>query len=149
METTLTAFLAPFMPYLMERATRSAEKAIDAFGAEAWKCARAIWARLRPTVEKKEAALEAAHALSESPDDEPARGALQFHLRRLLEADSELAAQIGDILNEARSAGVMATNGSVIIHGDIKADRGGISAGRDIHGGRGGIRTGGGEKDDE
>jgi hypothetical protein len=149
MEAVLATFLAPFLPYLMKKVEAGADKAIDTLGAAAWERAQVLWRRLRPKVEEKEGAREAAAAVAESPDDEAARGALQFQLRGLLAGDPDLATEIERMLREAQEAGVMADNGAVIIHGDVRADRGGVAAGRDVVAGEGGIRTGGWRESDE
>jgi hypothetical protein len=147
MEAVLTTVLAPFLPHLIGKVEAGAEKAIDTLGAAAWERAQALWQKLRPKVEGKEAAREAAEAVADSPDDEPARGALEFQLRRLLEDDPDLRATLERMLREADAAGEIASDGAVTIHGDVKADRGGVAAGRDVHGGEGGIRTGWHEAD--
>jgi hypothetical protein len=142
MEVVLTAFLAPFLPYLVQKVEKGAEKAIDSFGAAAWERAQALWGKLRPKVEAKEGAREAAEGVAKSPTDDAARGALQFQLRALLQADPDLAAELERMIREAQQAGVMSDNGAVVIQGDVRADRGSVAAGRDVHGGKGGIHTG-------
>jgi hypothetical protein len=149
MEEVLTTFLVPFLPRLLKKGEALADKAIDQLGAAAWERAQALWRRLRPKVEAKEAAREAVEGVAESPDDQAARGAFQFQLRSLLQADPDLAAELERMVQEAQQAGVMADNGAVIIHGDVRADRGAIAAGRDVHGGQGGIHTGWREADKE
>jgi hypothetical protein len=143
-EAILTTFLAPFLPYLLRQGEHAADAAIDHLGAAAWRQAQALWRRLRPKVEDKEAAQEAAADVAAAPDDELARGALQLQLRKLLADDPELAKALAELLDEGRRAGVMADNGAVVIGGSVIADRGGVAAGRDIDAGQGGINTGGG-----
>jgi hypothetical protein len=141
-EIILTTFLARFLPYLLKHGEEAADAAIDTLGAKAWERARAIWGRLRPKVDEKEAAREAAEDVAAAPDDELARGAFQLQLRKLLAGDPELTAALGEMLEEARRSGVMADNGAVVISGGVNADRGGVAAGRDINAGAGGIHTG-------
>jgi hypothetical protein len=136
MEAMLISFLAPVLPYLLKKAEGGAERAIDAVGAEAWERAQALWGKLRPGVEGKEGAREAVEALAENPDDEVARGALEFQLRTLLKADSELGVELGRMLAEAQQAG------AVVIQGGIRADRGAVIGGRDIRVEQGGLHTG-------
>jgi hypothetical protein len=142
MEAVLATFLAPFLPYLVRTGEAVADRAIETLGGAAWKRARALWAKLGPRIEETEAAREVADAVAANPDDEAARGALQFQLRSLLQGDPALATELDRMVQEARQAGVMADNGAVIIHGDVRADRGSVAAGRDVAGGAGGIRTG-------
>lgn len=142
MEAVIATFLAPFLPYLVRKGEAVADRAIDEFGAAAWERAQTLWGKLRPSVEGKEGAREAAEAAAESPDDETARAALEFQLRTLLASDPDLAAELRASVRDAQRAGVMADNGAVVVEGDVTADRGAIAAGRDISGGQGGIRTG-------
>jgi hypothetical protein len=141
MEQILTTFLAPFLPFLLKKGEEAADAAIDKLGAKAWDRARALWGRLRPKVDEKEAAREAVEDVAAAPDDELALGALQLQLRKLLAGDAELAAAVGEMLDDARRSGVMADNGAIVISGGVHADRGGVAAGRDVNAGE--IRTGG------
>ncbi len=119
----LTAFLAPFVPYLLKGGRVVAEEAGKAFGAEAWQHAEALWKRLRPSVEKKEAAQEAATDLAERPDDERVRGAFELQLEKLLANDGTLAADVASLWEEASAAG------AVVVTGERA-----VAAGRDISG---------------
>ena len=142
MEAILATFLAPFLPFLLKQGEEAADAAIDKLGAKAWERARALWGRLRPKVDEKESAREAAEDVAAAPDDELALGALQLQLRKLLAGDPDLATALKVMLDDARRDGVMADNGAVVISGGVNADRGGVAAGRDINAGPGGIRTG-------
>jgi hypothetical protein len=137
-EAILTTFLAPFLPYLLKKGEQAADVAIERFGQAAWKRAQALWAKLRPKVEDKEAAREATEDVAAAPDDELARSALQLQLRKLVADDPDLAAELAEMLEDGRRAGIMADNGAVV----VVADRGGVAAGGDINVGRGGIHTG-------
>ena len=138
MEAILTTFLAPFLPYLLKKGEQAADAAIERFGAAAWKRAQALWGKLRPKVEEKEAAREATDDVAAAPDDELARSALQLQLRKLIADDPDLAADLAEMLEDSRRAGIMADNGAVV----VVADRGGVAAGGDINVGQGGIHTG-------
>jgi hypothetical protein len=137
-EAILTTFLAPFLPYLLKKGEQAADAAIERFGQAAWKRAQALWAKLRPKVEDKEAAREATEDVAAAPDDELARSALQLQLRKLVADDPDLAAELAEMLEDGRRAGIMADNGAVV----VVADRGGVAAGGDINVGQGGIHTG-------
>src|SRR5262249_10284345 len=104
---SLTAFLAPFMPYLIKGVGELAEEAVSGLGHEAWKYAKAIWARLSPSVESKEGAREAAEFVADDPDDGRARAALELQLEKLLEADPDLAAAVEERWREAEAANVI------------------------------------------
>lgn len=147
MESILATFLAPFLPYLLKAGEEAAAKAIEAFGAAAWHRASALWVKLWPKIKNKEAAREAAADLADHADDERVRGAFELQLEKLLRGDQALSDELREILGEGQRAGIIASNGAVVIGGDIRADRGGVAAGRDIQAGQGGIRTGWKETD--
>jgi hypothetical protein len=127
----LTAFLAPLLPYLLRAGEKAAEEAGSRLGEAAWERAKALWARLRPKVEAKPAAQEAAQGVAANPQDPDALGALRYQLRKLLEEDATLREDLARLWQEARSAGVAVTalddrsvavgggvSGSVIVTGD-------------------------------
>jgi hypothetical protein len=95
---TLTAFLTPFLPFLLKLGTTAAESAANQFGEDAWSKAKSVWARLRPPVEAKAAANEAATDLAQAPDDEDLQAAFRVQVKKLLERDAELAAALEAIL---------------------------------------------------
>jgi hypothetical protein len=142
MEAMLATFLSPFLSYLLNRTEDVATAAAKRFGSEAWERAQAIWTRLGPKVEGKDAAREAAEDVAAVPDDEVARAALQHQFKKLLKNDAEFADEVARMLDDTRRAGIMADNGAVVIGGNVTADRGGVAAGRDIDAGQGGIHTG-------
>jgi hypothetical protein len=128
MEALLVSLLAPCLPYLLQAGKGLADKASEAIGAKVWESGQALWERLAARVGERPAAAEAVADVAADPDDEPARGALQLQLRKILESDSALRAQVEAILSHAHQQGV-------VIHGDVRADRGGIAAGRDVNAG--------------
>jgi hypothetical protein len=117
----LTSFLAPFLPYVVQAGHKVAGKAADAIGEEAANYAQRLWERLRPGVEAKPAAQEAVEEVAKSPEDEDALGALRIQLRKLLEEDQELAAELTSIWQEARAANVVTASGerSVAVGGNV------------------------------
>lgn len=104
---SLTAFLAPFLPYLMKGAQDLTEELGRKLGKEAWKHAKALWDRLRPGVEADQATRAAADAVASRPDDEVARGGLAFQLKALLDGDPQLAQEIERLWKEAEEAKVV------------------------------------------
>ena len=128
----LTAFLAPFLPYLLRAGERAAGEAADALGDAAWKHAQALWARLRGKVAEKPAAEEAASDVAAAPDDPRRRAALELQLEKLLTADQTLAADVERLWGEAKAAGVTiasgdravaiggSASGAVIVTGDVR-----------------------------
>jgi hypothetical protein len=119
----LTSFLAPFLPYLVRAGQKVAGKAADTLGDEAAKYAQALWERLKPGVERKPAAQEAVEEVAANPEDEDALGALRIQLRKLLEEDEGLAADLTKLWQEAQAANVVTASGerSVAVGGDVSA----------------------------
>jgi hypothetical protein len=99
---TLTTFLTPFLPTLLKLGGNAMEKATASlsgkFGEAAVAKAQAIWDKLSPKIEAKEAAKEAAIDLANSPEDEDSQGALRKQLKKLLEQDEQLFKAIEQIL---------------------------------------------------
>ena len=104
---SLTAFLAPFLPYLMKGAQDLTEELGRKLGQEGWKYAKAMWARLRPQVEASEPTNAAAEAVAGNPEDEVARGGLAFQLKSILEGDPQLAQELAGLWKEAEDAKVV------------------------------------------
>lgn len=111
METAIAAFLAPVMKFLVDATGEAAEKAVEKVGSEAWKYATAIWEKLRPKVDEKPAAKEAANDLAANADDEDALASFRLQLRKLLD-DQDLAAQVGKLWREAEAANVTTATAS-------------------------------------
>ena len=121
----LTAFLAPFLPTLLKAGEKAVEKAADAVSDEAFTYARALWEKLKPGVDAKPAAKEAAEEVVAHPDDEKALGALEIQLRKLLEQDTQLKADLAGIWEQAQAANVVQVTAS--------GDRA-VAVGRDVTG---------------
>ncbi len=98
----LAAFLAPFLPKLLglgkQAAVKATEVAAGKAGEAAWQQAQALWAKLRPQVEAKPAAQEAAADAAENPDDGDYQAAFKVQLKKILAADAALAREIAAIL---------------------------------------------------
>ena len=102
----LTAFLAPFLPYLLRAGEAAAQEAGARFGSDAWTHAQRLWRRLRPSVDAKPAASEAVDDAAAEPDDDRLV-ALKVQLKKLLDADGELAADVERQFAEAQAANVV------------------------------------------
>lgn len=134
METVLVQLLSPFLPRLLGKASEVGARVGGAAVDAAWEHSRRIWDKLRPAVQAKPAATEAAADVAAAPDDADAQAALRLQLKKLLADDPALATELGSLLEQAKSAGVLATGTGSVATGVIQAETGGIAAGI-IHGG--------------
>jgi hypothetical protein len=114
----VVAFLAPFLPYLVKgvklAGQEAAKKLGERFGEESVAQAKSLWERLRPKVEAKPTAQEAVQEVAAHPEDEDARAALRLQLKKVLEADEELAAEIARMMDNEVVQRVLAERGASI-----------------------------------
>ena len=108
---TITALLAPCLPFLLDKVGGSAlESAAAKLGEDTWNKAKAIWAKLRPQAESNAAVKVATEKLAEKPNSATWKAALEEELQTILEQDSDLAAAIAEILGEdATGSGIQNT----------------------------------------
>jgi hypothetical protein len=95
----LTAFLAPFLPSLLKLGNKAAEAAAGKLGEDAWNKAKAIWEKLHPQVEAKEAA----------PEDEDSLASLRKQLKKILDNEPALAQEIAKLMQEDGATGSSGT----------------------------------------
>jgi hypothetical protein len=99
---TLTAFISPFLPFLLKLGGKAAEKATESaagkFGEASWSKAQSVWDKLSPKIEAKESAKEAAIDVANAPEDEDLQVALKVQLKKLLAEDEALVRAIAQIL---------------------------------------------------
>jgi len=134
---TLTTFLAPALPALVSGGGELVKEAGEKLGKDGPEMLKALWAKLRPKVEEKPSADEAVHDVVKAPEDAAAQGALNMQLRKILEADSFLAAEIAKILEAAgpKTSFHAEVHGSGVVaqgQGNVVAGKDGIAAGRDV-----------------
>lgn len=106
----VVAFLAPFLPYLLEAGGEAGKAAASKFGEDAWEKAKSLWGKLHPKIEAKPAAKEAAHdiALAQKsaqeanmpPNDADAQAALRLQLEKLLTTDETLVREIASLMEK-------------------------------------------------
>ncbi|MBD2458739.1 hypothetical protein H6G80_32345 [Nostoc sp. FACHB-87] len=96
----LVKFLTPCLPFLMSVGNKAVEGASQKLGEDVWTKAKAIWAKLQPKVETKPMAKGAAEELANSPNDADALDILQKQLKKLLDEDKALAAEIAGLMSE-------------------------------------------------
>jgi hypothetical protein len=110
---TLTAFISPFLPFLLKLGGKATDKAAESaaakFGEAAWVKAQSIWEKLRSKVESKESAKEAVIDVANAPDNEDLQVVLKVQLKKLLEHNEALANAIAQILQEDASDGIPGT----------------------------------------
>jgi hypothetical protein len=95
------SLLAPALPYLLRSADGVAAQAADAIGAKGWEYAQRVWDRLSARLQERPGAREAAEDVAADPADAEARQVLAYQLRKLLERDAGLAAEIEELMAEA------------------------------------------------
>jgi hypothetical protein len=117
MEGQLVQLLAPFLSQLLA----GAGEQVQEIGSEAvqtvWKHAKKVWDRLRPAVEAKEGAKEAATDVAAKPDDAKLQTVFEVQLGKLLEADAAMASDLAALLESARRDGVDQT--TIKVAGDV------------------------------
>jgi hypothetical protein len=103
----LTAFISPFLPFLLKLGGKAAEKATESaagkFGEASWAKAQAVWDKLSPKIEAKESAKEAAIDVANAPEDEDLQVALKVQLKKLLAEDEALVRAIGLEINAGKN----------------------------------------------
>lgn len=97
----LVKILSPCLPFFLNLGNKAAESTSQKIGEDVWKKAKAIWDKLQPKVKAKEAAFEAVVDVANKPEDEDFQTVLRVQLKKILEADKELAAEITKILEES------------------------------------------------
>jgi hypothetical protein len=105
----LTAFLSPFLPFLIKLGEKAAETAAEKFGDDAWSKAKAIWSKLQPKVEAKEDAKVAAEQVAAKPESDARKAVLQEELETLLKENPDLTDAIAKIMQEDASDGTPGT----------------------------------------
>ncbi len=96
----LTAFLTPFLPFLLKFGEKSAETAGSKFGEEAWNKAKKIWDKLHPAVAAKEDAKVAVEQVAAKPESKARQDLFQEELETLLKEHPDLLAAIAQIMQE-------------------------------------------------
>lgn len=114
----VTAFLAPFLPYLLKAAEKAAEEAGKKLGEAAWEQAKALWQKLR----RRKNVEQVAQTAAALPDNAALREALRTEIARALQEDPDLAAEVSRLWAQAQATGITVTaagDRSVAIGGDV------------------------------
>ncbi|MEN8168165.1 MAG: SUMF1/EgtB/PvdO family nonheme iron enzyme, partial [Pseudomonadota bacterium] len=139
--TALAALLAPALPFLVKGGEKLAEMSAEKIGGAAPELIQQVWERLRRAIDNKPAAQDIVLDLATSPDDEDLRVALRGQLKKILQADHELAQQLAGLMQEggqvtanqaqldgdgviaqAAKNAVAATKGAVGVGGNVGGD---------------------------
>ncbi len=112
--TSMIPFITPLMtaaaPHLLDAGKTAAEKALEkiaeSVGEDSWKWGKAIVKKLWPKVEANPLAVAAAQEVANAPQDEANQQMLGMAIQKILQSDEALAAEIKQILDEAKAAGV-------------------------------------------
>lgn len=103
----LVSLLAPCLPGLMglgkAAGKTAAETAGEKIGEQSAAQAGKIWQRLWPKVKAKAAAKEAAEDVAKDPNDADSVAALRQQLKKILEGDRALAAEVAALLKAAEA----------------------------------------------
>jgi hypothetical protein len=128
-----TDALAPAMPLLMPIAAVAGKEVVKSTATKITDAtlqrAKTLWKKLWPEVQNKSAALEAAKNLAEMPEDDDAKAAFRFQLRKIFAADDVLAHDVTNLLVNSsvqvtasgeRSVAAHTVTDSIITTGDQK-----------------------------
>lgn len=139
-----TAAATVLGPLLGQGLATGGESAIESIGeklgAGLFEQGKALLVKLRPKVEAKPGASEAASELAEKPDDADARTELVLHLKKILAADPDLAAEVEALVGRTAVGGAMlasASGGSATAQTQgpgrsVSAAGGGTAVGNDL-----------------
>jgi hypothetical protein len=123
MASSLTTALVPLLPYLLKAGEKAAEETGKTVAGQSWEWGKSLWSKLKPKVEAKPAALEAAQDVAHAPEDEDLQTVLRVQLQKLLTEDQSLADEVSRWLEQGKAAGITVTASgerSVAIGGDAK-----------------------------
>ena len=123
--SSVTTALVPFLPYLLKAGEKAAEETGKTVAGQSWEWAKSLWTKLKPRVEAKPGALEAAQDAAQAPEDQDAQATFRQLLKKLLTEDRSLADEVSRWLEQGRAAGINVTASgerSVAIGGDAKGN---------------------------
>lgn len=104
--SSVTTALVPLLPYLLKAGEKAAEETGKTVAGQSWEWAKSLWTKLKPKVEAKPAALEAAQDVAQAPTDEDLQTALRVQLKKLLTEDQSLAEEVSRWLEQGKAAGI-------------------------------------------
>ncbi len=132
--SALTAFITPFLPFLLKLGKDATAAATDSaaskFGEAAWQKAQAVWTALSPKVDAKETAKEAVTDVASNPEDEDYQAALRVQLKKLLANDAALTDQLTKILQSDSPDNLPTTQITQNVRGNQNQTIGQVSGGQ-------------------
>jgi hypothetical protein len=104
--SSVTTALVPLLPYLLKAGDKAAEETGKLVAGQSWEWGKSLWTKLKPKVEAKPAALEAAQDVAQEPEDQYAQAAFRQQLKKLLTEDQSLAEEVSRWLDQGKAAGI-------------------------------------------
>jgi len=124
----VTNFLAPAMPYLVKGGQEVIGKAGKKIGEDGLEIARKLWGKLQPKVDASPQAKDAATDAAADPEDSDTQATLRRQLRKILEGDPGLTAELTRLIE---AAGPKTTyQAAVYGNGAIAQGPGAVAAGQ-------------------
>jgi hypothetical protein len=130
---SLTAYLSPFLPYLVDAGKQAAEAAGKEIAGEALAKAKTLWGKLAAAVRRRPAAAEAVDDVARHPADADAQAALRVQLRKILSEDEDLARTVARLLADTGHR-AQVIGGGAVAQGPGAVAAGEVAVGRDLHG---------------
>src|SRR5215211_5273888 len=104
--SSVTTALVPLLPYLLKAGEKAAEETGKTVAGQSLEWAKSLWTKLKPKIEAKPAALQAAQDAAQTPEDDDVQAALRVQLKKLLADDQSLAEEVSRWLEQGKAAGV-------------------------------------------
>ena len=103
---TVTAVLAPALPYLLATGDEPASEPAGLLGQHTWNLATRMWEPLQDAVLGHPSAERVVERVAANPQDADGRAALAYLVRRLVQADAGLGEQLERLIEQAEHGGV-------------------------------------------
>ena len=110
----LVDFLAPALPILTMAGEAAVQESAKNLAAETHEAAKGLWDRIRSAVAARPAAQEAVTDLAADPENEDAKAVFRVQLRKLLEENPALAAEVAGLMKRDTVQRVLAERNSAV-----------------------------------
>ena len=98
---SLVKFLAPCLPFLLNVSNKAVEGTSRRSSEDVWRKAIVVWSKLQLHVEAQPAVIEAVMDVAKDIEDEDSQAILRKQLKKILESDKVLTAEVAKILEES------------------------------------------------